>query len=210
MADPFARYFKTARTAQAPAASQAQEAPPPDDESAPKKLPKGVVLGKDGKPCRSCTSFAAWAAMAKQTTSPSTTSNPAPTAAPSGPPATAPSGPPPDCPPDVDVLGAHTWTLLHTLTATYPRTPSPPQQCEMSTFLALFARLYPCSVCADDFAAWMGRPENAPRLASRADFGAWMCEAHNAVNRKLGKREFDCDRWEERWRTGAWGDGRCD
>ncbi|KLJ08079.1 hypothetical protein EMPG_16468 [Blastomyces silverae] len=50
---------------------------------------------------------------------------------------------------------------------------------------------------------------NKPRLKTRAEFGTWMCEAHNEVNRKLGKEVFDCAKWEERWRTG-WKDGRCD
>jgi FAD-linked sulfhydryl oxidase len=81
----------------------------------------------------------------------------------------------------------------------------------MRSFLGLFSKLYPCWVCADDFRSWMADPsgKNEPRLSSRAEFGQWMCEAHNAVNRKLGKKEFDCNFWEERWRTG-WKDGRCD
>ncbi|KAI9751843.1 MAG: hypothetical protein M4579_005866 [Chaenotheca gracillima] len=186
----------------------------------PKRLPKGVVLGKDGKPyteayihplfplsCRSCTSVASWAAMARSSTkssSPSTTTKPAAAAA-----AAAALQPPKNCPPDVDTLGNHTWTLLHSLTANYPTTASPPQQREMAQFLTLFSRLYPCWVCADDFRAWMEDNRNGPRLGSRDEFGTWMCEAHNEVNRKLGKREFDCSRWAERWRDG-WKDGSCD
>ena len=49
----------------------------------------------------------------------------------------------------------------------------------------------------------------AAKVSNREEFGRWMCEAHNAVNVKLGKEEFDCNRWEQRWRTG-WEDGRCD
>jgi FAD-linked sulfhydryl oxidase len=79
----------------------------------------------------------------------------------------------------------------------------------MKQFLGLFSKLYPCWVCADDFRDWMGRRGNEPKLKGRGEFGTWMCEAHNEVNRKLGKPEFDCKRWEERWRTG-WKDGRCD
>lgn len=51
--------------------------------------------------------------------------------------------------------------------------------------------------------------KNKVRTESREEFGQWMCEAHNDVNRKLGKKEFDCSKWEERWRTG-WKDGSCD
>lgn len=81
----------------------------------------------------------------------------------------------------------------------------------MQGFLRLFSKLYPCWVCADDFRTWMAHPSgrNQPKLKGRAEFGWWMCEAHNEVNRKLGKKEFDCRFWEERWRTG-WKDGRCD
>ncbi|MCJ1422077.1 hypothetical protein MMC32_008446, partial [Xylographa parallela] len=82
-------------------------------------------------------------------------------------------------------------------------------QAEMTQFLGLFAKLYPCWVCAADFEAWMARAGNAPRVEGREGLGRWMCEAHNEVNRKLGKGVFDCARWEERWRTG-WREGGCD
>ena len=115
---------------------------------------------------------------------------------------------PAHCPPDVEALGRSTWTLLHALTATYPRTPSPTVQAQTRSFLSLFSNMYPCTHCAEDFQDWMQRPGNAPRLQSRDDFGMWMCEAHNAVNEKLGKDIFDCKSWEDRWRTGP-SDGSC-
>ncbi|KAI9787659.1 MAG: hypothetical protein M1839_000190 [Geoglossum umbratile] len=117
--------------------------------------------------------------------------------------------PPDDCPPDVEILGRSTWTFLHTLTAAYPAHATPVQQSEMRAFMTLFSKLYPCWTCAEDFQAWMQKKGNEPRVHGRGEFGTWMCEAHNEVNRKLGKREFDCRRWEERWKAG-WGDGRCD
>ena len=116
--------------------------------------------------------------------------------------------PPPDCPPDVEQLGRSTWTFLHSLTATYPERPSPTQQQETKQFISLFGKFYPCWVCADDFRQWM-KDGNEPKVSNRDEFGRWMCEAHNAVNVKLGKESFDCNKWQERWRTG-WKDGRCD
>lgn len=53
----------------------------------------------------------------------------------------------------------------------------------------------------------MKQKGNEPRVEGREGLGRWMCEAHNEVNRKLGKGEFDCARWEERWRTGGKGCG---
>ncbi|KAF2102334.1 mitochondrial FAD-linked sulfhydryl oxidase ERV1 [Rhizodiscina lignyota] len=171
-------------------------------DTVPKKLPRGVVLGPDGKPCRSCTSFASWAAMTKR--QPSNISSTTPPAS-----AAASLSPPPNCPPDVDELGRSSWNLLHTITANYPVSPSPQQQHDARSFISSFSRLYPCWVCAEDFQQWMKDERNAPRVSSRQEFGRWMCEAHNEVNVKLGKESFNCDRWEERWRTG-WKDGSCD
>ncbi|KAF2402317.1 mitochondrial FAD-linked sulfhydryl oxidase-like protein ERV1 [Trichodelitschia bisporula] len=173
----------------------------PTKDYAPKKLPKGVVLGPDGKPCRSCTSFASWAAMTKKQTSNSTSTSTTSS--------TTQLQPPPDCPPDVEQLGRSSWTLLHSIAATYPEKPNPTQQQDARQFISSFSRLYPCHWCATDFQKWMKSAEHAPRVSSRSEFGQWLCEAHNEVNAKLGKDLFDCTRWEERWCTG-WKDGRCD
>ncbi|TVY42674.1 Mitochondrial FAD-linked sulfhydryl oxidase [Lachnellula subtilissima] len=155
------------------------------DAKPPRK--KRIVLGKDGKPCRTCNSLADFTSQRKTITKP--------------------SAPPKECPPDVEELGRSSWTLLHSITATYPEAPTPNDQSNVKQFLGLFGKLYPCWVCAEDFQVFMER--NKVRAESRDEFGMWMCEAHNDVNRKLGKKEFDCAKWEERWRTG-WKDGRCD
>ncbi|POS82815.1 hypothetical protein EPUL_004117, partial [Erysiphe pulchra] len=159
-----------------------------------------VVLGKDGKPCRACSSsvaFSSWASEAKKfgkLPNPSiTTQNK--------------SNPPDDCPPDVEALGRSSWTLLHSIAASYPVEPSQSQKSNVAQFLKLFAKLYPCWVCAEDFEAYIEK--NRVRVDSRHELGKWMCEAHNDVNKKLGKDIFDCQKWEERWRTG-WKNGRCD
>ncbi|KAJ4164131.1 hypothetical protein LMH87_005816 [Akanthomyces muscarius] len=161
------------------------------------KHPKGVVLDKDGKPCRSCTSgaaFSAWAAQTKQRVK-------------GDKPATTTTDSRADCPPDVEMLGRSSWTLLHTIAATYPDTPSRTQQADMLRFVDLFSKLYPCWVCAEDFQSYIVK--RVPKVTSRDEFGQWMCSAHNDVNRKLGKKEFDCSKWLERWKTGP-KDGRCD
>ncbi|KAG6041828.1 hypothetical protein E4U41_001299 [Claviceps citrina] len=166
------------------------------------KFPTGVVLGKDGKPC---TSFAAWKAMTRNKTKQDAAAKD------NGPTVTAavaePSSSLPDCPPDVETLGRGTWTLLHSIAATYPDMPSKSQQSDLLSFVQLFSKLYPCWVCAKDFQNYLGK--ETPRVQSRGEFGKWLCDAHNEVNRKLGKPQFNCLKWEERWRTG-WKDGRCD
>ena len=97
---------------------------------------------------------------------------------------------PKDCPPDVAQLGRSSWTLLHSITATYPSSPSSELQTETSAFLRTFGKLYPCWVSAEDFHDWMR--DNTPRASSRDEFRKRMRDSHNAVNLTLGKNESDC------------------
>lgn len=153
--------------------------------------------------CRMCSSLASFTSQTKTLRSSATAAGVGAGAA-----AAATSSPsiPEDCPADVETLGRSTWTLLHSVAATYPKKPTPAEQSDLRTFMGVFSRLYPCWVCAEDFQAYMRKEQI--RVGSRDEFGRWLCEAHNAVNEKLGKDTFDCSKWEERWRTG-WKDGRC-
>ncbi|KAM3426889.1 hypothetical protein NHJ13734_009215 [Beauveria thailandica] len=171
------------------------------------KYPKGTVLDKDGKPCRSCTSGAAFSAWAAQTKKRAKGDKDTATAVAAVTTTATEANSRADCPPDVEMLGRSSWTLLHSIAAAYPDTPSQTQQADVLRFVDLFAKLYPCWVCADDFQSYISR--QVPKVASRDEFGQWLCGAHNDVNRKLGKKEFDCSKWLERWKTGP-KDGRCD
>lgn len=112
-----------------------------------------------------------------------------------------------DCPPDVEELGRSTWTLLHSIAATYPENPTPEQKNYLKSFITLFSHLYPCFYCADDFRENIRKDE--VKVGNRDEFGQWLCDQHNIVNEKLGKPKFDCKLWKERWKDG-WKDGRCD
>ncbi|KAF7545957.1 hypothetical protein G7046_g9448 [Stylonectria norvegica] len=151
----------TGGAATAPASAATPAPVPGGSAEPPKKIPRGVVLGPDGKPCRNCTSFAAWAAQTK-----STIKDDAARATPKT------MQPPDDCPPDVEALGRSTWTLLHSIAATYPETPSRGQQSDLLSFVGLFSKLYPCWVCAEDFQGYMRK--DTPKVASRDDFGKWL------------------------------------
>lgn len=111
-----------------------------------------------------------------------------------------------DCPLDINSLGRNTWSLLHTIAASYPQKPSPDERKNMQEFIKLMSILYPCGHCAKEFREDI--IESPPRVDSRASLSLWFCDIHNKVNRKLGKTEFDCKKVDERWRTG-WKDGSC-
>ena len=55
-----------------------------------------------------------------------------------------------DCPVERDVLGQHTWTLLHTLAAHIPDNPSRREQRELSQFVTTLSKFYPCQWCSDE------------------------------------------------------------
>ncbi|XP_077489878.1 evr1_Alr domain-containing protein Alr [Amblyomma americanum] len=154
--------------------------------------------GRRKKPCRACSDFKAWA-KSKGGTVPKTAG------APSSVPGSVPEADR-ECPPDRSELGRCTWSLLHSVAAYYPKKPTPAQQNDAEQFFRLFSRLYPCDDCARDFRKEL--ESSPPRVTSRAELAQWLCEQHNAVNRKLGKPEFDCARVDERWRRG-WDDGSC-
>ena len=112
------------------------------------------------------------------------------------------------CPADREELGRHTWTLLHTMGAYYPKNPTPKQKEDVKNFLRIFSNFYPCTHCA------VGLRENMkktpPRVENRNSLSIWMCQMHNEVNRLLQKPTFDCsiEKLNKRWKTGedyCWG-----
>ncbi|CDH53007.1 augmenter of liver regeneration [Lichtheimia corymbifera JMRC:FSU:9682] len=176
---------------------------------------------KDGKPCRVCTDFKTWSKLEKEkskkahvsdskaaesTNTPVQDKSSASIAA-AAKEATEEEWRKNNCPADVETLGNATWTLLHTMAAYYPDRPAPSQMDSMRTFINSFADNYPCWFCKEDFKKSM---EKAPvQVGSRKKLSEWLCDRHNEVNAKLGKKQFDCSKVFERWLNGP-PDGRCD
>eukprot|EP00090_Calanus_glacialis_P014617 TRINITY_DN23444_c0_g1_i1.p1 TRINITY_DN23444_c0_g1~~TRINITY_DN23444_c0_g1_i1.p1 ORF type:complete len:191 (-),score=66.40 TRINITY_DN23444_c0_g1_i1:135-707(-) len=183
-----------------------------------------------GKPCRACTDFKSWmktgppgvasptakkSAPASESVSPSSNSSKTQDKA-DAPASSSVLAPIPDsltpadhhlCPPDRMELGNSSWTLLHSMAAYFPSTPTSQQKNDASQFMHIFSRLYPCQECAEDLRADL--VTFPPKVDSAKQFSQWMCEMHNRVNSKLGKPVFDCSKVFERWRDG-WADGSCD
>ncbi|BGP56331.1 hypothetical protein JCM8202_000395 [Rhodotorula sphaerocarpa] len=190
-------------------------------------LPPGMVLGPDGKPCRSCTAFRSFANLPKKksaaasagpggaagggqsASSGSGTAAAASSMAAAAAMTEAPSLPE-DCPPDVERLGRHTWTFLHTTISYFAPQPTQHQKSSMLGLLKALPTLYPCGSCAGHLQEYMktNPPDNAVQEGREA-LELWLCKVHNEVNQRLGKDEFDCSTVSQRWREG-WPDGRCD
>jgi len=95
-------------------------------------------------------------------------------------------------------LGTATWVFLHTLAAQYPDRPSPRQKRDAKNLIDIMTRLYPCGECAEHFQEIVRA--SPPDVGSGDGLARWMCEAHNAVNRSLGKPVFNCGFVRGRWR----------
>ncbi|CAL4094728.1 unnamed protein product, partial [Meganyctiphanes norvegica] len=150
-----------------------------------------VILPGSRKPCRACSDFKSWMKA------PPGIGNSASTG----------MGKKLGCPADSIELGRGTWRLLHSMAAYYPEKPSEETQGNMMSFIHLFSKFYPCWHCAEDFRDWL--KTNTPNVSSQGALSNFFCNAHNEVNRKLGKPEFDCSLLNQRWLDG-WNDGSCD
>lgn len=87
-------------------------------------------------------------------------------------------------------VGQAGWRLIHTTLAQYPEEPTAEDRETLETFLHLLSRVYPCRECAEHFQQLL--KDYKPQLSSRKTATMWGCEAHNKVNRRLGKEIFDC------------------
>ncbi|KAK6199201.1 ERV/ALR sulfhydryl oxidase domain-containing protein [Scheffersomyces amazonensis] len=168
-----------------------------------------IVYDKDGKPCRTCNTlqdfqFVTAGMKPKLTSPPPSTSNKTVSESAIASPVDTSNkiagGYAKDYPPDVSELGRSSWTLLHSIAATYPENPSTKEQQDLKQFVKLFGNFYPCWFCRDDFVKYIDK--NEPKVETQDNFGKWLCEAHNEVNVKLGKPKFNCNLWKQRWKNG--------
>ncbi|KAJ3020402.1 UNVERIFIED_CONTAM: hypothetical protein HDU68_010185 [Siphonaria sp. JEL0065] len=119
-------------------------------------------LGADGKPCGVCDGFKHFSSDQKKKEK-----NKKPVQAIESSNAKLP------CPPDSRQLGRHTWTFLHTMAAYYPDNPSKEEQQNASTFMTSFAKLYPCSYCANHLQQELTK--TPPRVSSSKEFSQCPC-----------------------------------
>lgn len=98
-------------------------------------------------------------------------------------------------------LGRSTWAFLHITAAKYPVTPTREDMSNAIRLIDVLTKMFPCSECREHFKQLVS--SFPPRVSSQEEFSMWMCEAHNIVNRRLGKPIFDCSRLDDRWDCGC-------
>ena len=94
--------------------------------------------------------------------------------------------------------GPSAWNILHTMSYTYPEKPDLEKQMQIEKFITSFSELLPCKECKDGFKKYL--KENPIHTKSREGFIKWTVDAHNFVNKKLGKDLFTYDEAELHWR----------
>lgn len=87
-------------------------------------------------------------------------------------------------------VGRASWKYFHTLLARFPDEPSEEERQKLSTFIQLYAELYPCGECSYHFVKMLQK--YPPQTSSRTTAALWGCHVHNIVNEYLGKPEYDC------------------
>ncbi|KAI3656200.1 hypothetical protein MP638_002649 [Amoeboaphelidium occidentale] len=98
-------------------------------------------------------------------------------------------------------LGRATWRLIHTMATKFPLKATEEDSLLFETFILLLGRIYPCSECSGHFRQLLSKKE--PKIQSRKDAVLWACEAHNIVNKRLGKKLFNCEMADEAWKCGC-------
>lgn len=99
------------------------------------------------------------------------------------------------------ILGRSSWTLLHVMATKFPPTPTEKNTQDLVSFVQLLSTLYPCGDCAAHFKKYIkANPIHTGAFATKKGVATWFCNAHNDVNKRLGKPIYDCNLVTERWK----------
>jgi hypothetical protein len=83
--------------------------------------------------------------------------------------------------------GPCAWNTLHAFAYTTPEEPSIEEQESIKTFLRIFTRHIPCNRCRTHFDKYLSENMKNDTLSTRKNVISFLNDAHNDVNRRLGK-----------------------
>ena len=85
-------------------------------------------------------------------------------------------------------LGVSTWALLHSVAAIYPNNPNKTEEESLKDFFDGLMYFYPSkSKIMKEILK-----EHPLEYSNREELVYYMCEIHNILNKKLGKKKFIC------------------
>ena len=85
-------------------------------------------------------------------------------------------------------LGVSTWALLHSVAAIYSNNPNKTEMESLKDFFDGLMYFYPSK---SEFMKEILK-EHPLEYSNREELIYYMCEIHNILNRKLGKKKFSC------------------
>ena len=92
-----------------------------------------------------------------------------------------------------EMVGRHSWFLIHSIAAKYPDHPSQQDKDTMRGFIAALGQHYPCKLCRKHLQQQLRYKDLGPvAVDSRAELVVWMCNLHNIVNKDVGRPLFSC------------------
>ena len=101
-------------------------------------------------------------------------------------------------------IGRNTWSLLHSMAASYPNEPTEEDKKYITNFLYSLANLFPCKICGSHLLKMLKK--EGVHADSREELVNYICKIHNIVNKVLEKPIFDCKKAFDFWG----GDCGCD
>jgi hypothetical protein len=92
-----------------------------------------------------------------------------------------------------NIWGSHLWFSLHTITFTYPITPTLIDQNNFKNFFVSLQNVIPCSICQKNYKRHLLEHPIDKHLNSRKDLVYWLIDIHNMVNSEIGKKFMSYD-----------------
>ena len=86
------------------------------------------------------------------------------------------------------------WAMLHMLSLNYAVQPTRDDMRNYAAFFASLQHVLPCRSCRESYGEFITKgPLRLSRkhLADRASLARWVYDLHNAVNRRIGKHDYE-------------------
>ena len=87
--------------------------------------------------------------------------------------------------------GSQAWHFIHYVAVNYPEAPTESDKVDYKAFIDSLSNVMPCGSCGYHFKQYVD--SNPPNMDNRQSLFNWSVDAHNMVNKHLGKKELTYD-----------------